>query len=163
MAGKYGKPKDMNAPETRKAGSGSAVLGTAGSAPAGRNSATPRSDCYQKQGWGAKIGNERARRLTQEIRGMIAVRDLHDPGIWVCARQMALAAELSALDIVQLAIEVRRIRDRLAALSRRCTQRLFAGGYAGHERAAADRLAAILERYKVEIDAIKIAMNAAGK
>lgn len=116
-----------------------------------------------KQGWGAKIGNERARRLAREIRGMIAARDLHDPEIYTRARQMAEAAELSALDIVQLAIEVRRIRDRMGALSRRCTQRLFTGGYAGRERAAADRLAAILERYKVEIDAIGVAMRAAEK
>lgn len=96
------------------------------------------------------------RRLVQEIRGIIAVSDLTDSRVYAQARKMV---RNSLPDAEMMRMQVRRIRNRLTDISARCTQMLHDGKYAGREYETADRLAAIINRYRVEIDVINEAIE----
>ena len=111
--------------------------------------------------WGVPVMN-RGKALVRDIRGIVATHDLADIQIRRKVELLAEVAEPNGLERATMQMEVGKIRARQCEIARRCTDRMFGGGYAGQEGAMATALGRILNRYRVEIDMVNLAIDTAG-
>ena len=114
----------------------------------------------QANEWGAPMTN-RGKALVRDIREIVATHDLADIQIRRKVELLAEIAEPNELERATMQMEVGKIRARQCEIARRCTDRMFGGGYAGREGAMATALGRILNRYRVEIDMVKLAIDTA--
>lgn len=115
----------------------------------------------QANGWGAPMTN-RGKALVRDIREIVATHDLADMAIRREVETLAEVAQPNGLERATMQMEVGKIRARQCEIARRCTDRMFGGGYAGQEGAMATALGRILNRYRVEIDMVNLAIDTAG-
>ena len=112
-------------------------------------------------GWGAPMQN-RGKALVRDIREIVATHDLADLNIRREVETLAEVAQPNGLERATMQMEVGKIRVRQCEIVRRCTDRMFGGGYAGQEGAMATALGRILNRYRVEIGMVNLAIDLAG-
>lgn len=112
--------------------------------------------------WGAPVTN-RGKALVRDIREIVATHDLADVQIRRKVELLAEIVEPNGLERATMQMEVGKIRARQCEIARRCTDRMFGGGYAGQEGAMATVLGRILNRYRVEIDMVNLAIDTAGE
>ena len=115
----------------------------------------------QANEWGAPMMN-RGKALVRDIREIVATHDLADMEIRREVELLAEVAQPNGLERATMQMEVGKIRARQCGIARRCTDRMFGGGYAGQEGAMATALGRILNRYRVEIDMVNLAIDTAG-
>ena len=115
----------------------------------------------QTNEWGAPMQN-RGKALVRDIREIVATHDLADMEIRREVEVLAEVAQPNGLERATMQMEVGKIRARQCEIARRCTDRMFDGGYAGQEGAMAMALGRILNRYRVEIDMVNLAIDLAG-
>ena len=115
----------------------------------------------QANEWGAPMQN-RGKTLVRDIREIVATHDLADMEIRREVETLAEVAQPNGLERATMQMEVGKIRARQCEIARRCTDRMFGGGYAGQEGAMATALGRILNRYRVEIDMVNLAIDLAG-
>lgn len=111
--------------------------------------------------WGAPMTN-RGKALVRDVREIVATHDLADIQIRREVETLAEVAQPNGLERATMQMEVGKIRARQCEIARRCTDRMFGGGYAGQEGAMATALGKILNRYRVEIDMVNLAIDLAG-
>lgn len=114
----------------------------------------------QANEWGAPMTN-RGQALVRDIREIVATHDLADIQIRRKVELLAEVAEPNGLERATMQTEVGKIRARQCEIARRCTDRMFGGGYAGREGEMATILGKILNRYRVEIDMVNLAIDTA--
>lgn len=115
----------------------------------------------QANEWGAPMQN-RGKALVRDIREIVATHDLADLNIRREVETLAEVAQPNGLERATMQMEIGKIRARQCEIARRCTDRMFGGGYAGQEGAMATALGRILNRYRVEIDMVNLAIDTAG-
>lgn len=103
----------------------------------------------------------RGKALVRDIRQIVATHDLADDQIRCKVELLAEMAELNGLERATMQMELGKIRARQCEIARRCTDRMFGGGYAGREGAMATMLGRILNRYRIEIDMVNLAIDTA--
>lgn len=103
----------------------------------------------------------RGKTLVRDIRGIVATYDLADIQIRREVELLAEVAQPNGLERATMQMEAGKIRARQCEIARRCTDRMFGGGYAGQEGAMATALGRILNRYRVEIDMVNLAIDTA--
>ena len=114
----------------------------------------------QMKEWGEPMQN-RGKALVRDIRQIVATHDLADDQIRCKVELLAEMAELNGLERATMQMELGKIRARKCEIARRCTDRMFGGGYAGREGAMATMLGRILNRYRIEIDMVNLAIDTA--
>ena len=115
----------------------------------------------QANEWGAPMTN-RGKTLVRDIREIVATHDLADIQIRREVEVLAEVAQPNGLERATMQMELGKIRARQCEIARRCTDRMFGGGYAGREGAMATMLGRILNRYRIEIDMVNLAIDLAG-
>lgn len=115
----------------------------------------------QANEWGAPMQN-RGKAMVRDIREIVATHDLADLNIRREVEVLAEVAQPNGLERATMQMELDRIRARQCEIARRCTDRMFGGGYAGREGAMATMLGRILNRYRMEIDMVNLAIDLAG-
>ena len=104
----------------------------------------------------------RGKAMVRDIREIVATHDLADLNIRREVEVLAEVAQPNGLERATMQMELDRIRARQCEIARRCTDRMFGGGYAGREGAMATMLGRILNRYRMEIDMVNLAIDLAG-
>ena len=115
----------------------------------------------QANEWGAPVQN-RGKALVRDIREIVATHDLADIQIRRKVELLAEVAEPNGLERATMQMELGKIRARQCEIARRCTDRMSGGGYAGREGEMATVLGRILNRYRIEIDMVNLAIDTAG-